>query len=138
MMNEPLSSIMSTGLTTLSPDDLLEKAKNIFLDTKIHHLPVVTDEDRLVGLITSYDLCKLSVKHTNFHEMKVSEVMTTHIATLEPNEKIGAAAEVLLEHLFHAVPIVLDGRLKGIVSSFDILKYEFAKEYPSHTLSTGK
>ena len=138
MMNEPLSSIMSTGLTTLSPDDLLDKAKNIFLSTKIHHLPVVIDNDRLVGLITSYDLCKLSVKNIDFDTMKVSDVMTTRIATLEPNEKIGAAAEVLLEHLFHAVPIVLDGRLKGIVSSFDILKYEFAKEYPKHALLTRK
>lgn len=138
MMNEPLSSIMSTSLTTLSPDDLLGKVKDIFLKSKIHHLPVVVDDDKLVGLISSYDLCKLSVKHGNFDEMKVSDVMTTHIATLEPNEKVGAAAEVLLEHLFHAVPIVLDGRLKGIVSSYDILKYEFAKEYPKHALSTGK
>ena len=138
MMNEPLSSIMTTGLTTLSPDDLLDKVKKIFLTSKIHHLPVVVDNDRLVGLITSYDLCKLSVKHPDFDTMKVSDVMTTHIATLEPDEKVGAAAEVLLEHLFHAVPIVLNGRLKGIVSSYDILKYQFAKEYPKHALLMGK
>ena len=56
--------------------------------------------------------------------------MTKRLATLEPDEKIGAAAEVLLEHLFHAVPITLDGDLVGIVTTFDILKYEFSKEYP--------
>jgi len=129
---------MSTNLTTLSPDDVLDKAKNIFLSTRIHHLPVVIDKDKLVGLITSYDLTRLSIKHIDFETTKIREVMTTHIATLEPDEKIGAAAEVLLEHLFHAVPIVLDGRLKGIVSSFDILKYEFAKEYPKHEMLMGK
>jgi acetoin utilization protein AcuB len=130
MMNEPLSSIMTTNLLTMNPDDPLSKAKEILFSKRIHLLPVVAEEDRLVGVITTYDLCKFCDTHCKLDEIKVSDVMTTHIATLEPNEKIGAAAEVLLEHLFHAVPIVLNGKLLGIVSSFDILKYEFNKEYP--------
>ncbi len=135
MMNEPLSSIMTTDLITLSPDDPLSKAKQILFSKSIHLLPVVAENDRLVGVITTYDLCKFCETHGDFDEIKVGDVMTTHVATLEPNEKVGAAAEVLLEHLFHSVPIVIDGQLKGIVSSFDILKYEFNKEYPGHAKS---
>jgi acetoin utilization protein AcuB len=130
MMNEPLSSIMTTDLITMSPDDPLSKAKQILFSKRIHLLPVVEGKDRLVGVITTYDLCKFCETHSEFNEIKVGDVMTTHIATLEPEEKVGAAAEVLLEHLFHAVPIVLNDQLVGIVSSFDVLKYEFEKEYP--------
>ena len=58
--------------------------------------------------------------------------MTTKLATLEPSDKVGSAAEIFLEHLFHAVPIVKDGELVGIITSFDVMKYEFRKAYPDH------
>ena len=57
--------------------------------------------------------------------------MSTRIATLEPSSKIGTAAEVFLENLFHALPIVDDGKLVGIITSFDVLKYSFQKAYPN-------
>ena len=130
MMNEPLSTIMTTDLIKMAPDDPLSKARKILFGNQIHLLPVVEGDDILVGVITTHDLCKYCEKYDEFDNIKVKDVMTTHLATLEPDEKIGAAAEVLLEHLFHAVPIVVNGQLKGIVSSFDVLKYEFNKEYP--------
>ena len=59
--------------------------------------------------------------------------MTRKLATLEPDQHIGAAAEVLMEHLFHAVPIVNEaGDLVGIVTSYDILRYSYQKEYPEN------
>jgi CBS domain-containing protein len=56
------------------------------------------------------------------------------VATLEPQDKIGSAAELFLENLFHAVPIVKDDELQGIVTSFDIIKYTFHKEYPTQEI----
>ena len=59
--------------------------------------------------------------------------MTTKVATLGPTELIGAAAQVFLEHLFHGLPIVdEDHNLVGIVTTHDILKYQFYKAYPEH------
>ena len=60
--------------------------------------------------------------------------MTKHVATLEPEDKVGSAAELFLENLFHAVPIVKNNELKGIVTSFDIIKYTFNKEYPTQAI----
>jgi CBS domain-containing protein len=131
MMNEPLSSIMSTKLLTVGPDDSLASVRQIMMKNKIHHVPVV-DGSKLVGLVTTYDLFKLSYHPDEMGDIKVSQVMTKRLATLEPNEKIGTAAELFLEHLFHAVPIVQNGELVGIVTSFDVMKYEFKKEYPNH------
>ena len=56
--------------------------------------------------------------------------MTKKLAKVESTDKIGTAAEVFMEHLFHALPVVDDGKLVGIVTSFDLLKYEYNKEYP--------
>jgi CBS domain-containing protein len=135
MMNEPLSSIMTRNVITARQDDKLAVARSIFLKNKVHHLPIV-DGERLVGILSTYDLFRLNGEHKgkSYDEIEISEVMTTHIATLEPDDKIGSAAELFLENLFHAVPIVKDGYLEGIVTSFDVIKYEFHKEYPTQAI----
>lgn len=56
--------------------------------------------------------------------------MTKILATIEPIDKVGTAAEVFMEHLFHALPVVDNGKLVGIVTSFDVLRYEYNREYP--------
>ncbi|HLF64982.1 MAG TPA: CBS domain-containing protein [Saprospiraceae bacterium] len=134
MMNEPLSSIMTTKLLTAGPNDSLNVVRQILLKHRIHHVPVVEDK-KLVGLVTTYDLFKLSFHPDETDNIKVREIMTRKLATLEPHDKIGSAAEIFLEHLFHAVPIVKNGELVGIVTSFDVMKYEFKKAYPRHFAS---
>lgn len=133
MMNEPISSIMTTDLITLSPDDTLDRVRAIFLSKRIHHLPVVEGK-KLLGLLTTYDLFKLERPDTKLDNIRVRDAMTTKLAILEPQQKIGVAAEVFLENLFHAVPIVEEGNLVGIVTTFDVLKYSFKKEYPNQDL----
>ena len=135
MMNEPLSTIMTRNVITAAQDDSLAVARNIFLRNKVHHLPIVNGS-RLVGILTTYDLFKINgaTKDKNYDDIAIKDVMTTHIATLEPEDKIGSAAELFLENLFHAVPIVKDGDLQGIVTSFDVIKYEFHKEYPTQLI----
>ena len=131
MMNEPLSSIMTREVITADQEDSVAMARHIFLKNKVHHLPIV-DGSTLVGILTTYDLFKLNgAAGKNYDEVRIGDVMTTHLATLEPEDKIGSAAELFLENRFHAVPIVKDGDLKGIVTSFDVIKYEFKKEYPT-------
>ena len=138
MMNEPVSSIMSTDLVTLMPNDSLHTAEGIFRKWRIHHLPVV-DGTKLVGLITTFDLFKLGVAKEKYADIKVKDIMTTKLAKLNPNSKVGTAAEIFLENLFHAVPIVdEEANLLGIVTTFDVLKYEFRKAYPNHVFRRDK
>jgi acetoin utilization protein AcuB len=132
MMNEPISRIMTREVLTVKPGDDLNVVKDILFSKRIHHLPVVEGK-KMVGIITSYDLVKLGKAHEDYSNIKVETVMTRGVATLGPNEKIGAAAEVFLENLFHGLPIVNErGELVGIVTTHDILKYEFLREYPNH------
>ncbi|MBK7243901.1 MAG: CBS domain-containing protein [Saprospiraceae bacterium] len=129
MMNERVASIMTRELITVNQDDSLQKVKDILINNRIHHVPVV-DGKKLVGLVTTYDLFKLNVEHKDYPNTRVGNVMTKRIATIESNFHIGTAAEVFMEHLFHAIPVVDNEELVGIVTSFDILKYEYQKEYP--------
>ncbi|TXB62749.1 CBS domain-containing protein [Phaeodactylibacter luteus] len=134
MMNEPISSIMTRKVVTVRPTDTLEAVKEILFFKHIHHIPVV-EGHRLMGIITSYDLVRLGKCQDEYRSIKVGDVMTTKVATLSPDDKIGAAAEVFLENLFHGLPIVNEAKdLVGIITTHDILKYEFYKEYPNHKI----
>jgi CBS domain-containing protein len=126
---------MTRELITVSPEDHLEKVKDIFSEKQIHHMPVV-ENDELVGLVTTSDLLWLNEDFDSYKYIKVARIMTKKLAVLEPADKIGTAAQVFLRNWFHALPIVKPGTktLVGIVTSFDILYYSFQKEYPGEKI----
>jgi len=132
MMNEPLRTIMQTDNVTITPDTTLAEVREILLKKRIHHLPVLEGK-KLVGLITTWDMFKLGKSAEEYATMKAYELMTTHLAALQPNDHIGAAAEVLEEHLFQAIPIVTENHeFVGMVTTYDLLNYEYNKEYPEN------
>ncbi|MFZ2898911.1 MAG: CBS domain-containing protein [Saprospiraceae bacterium] len=133
MMNEPISAIMTTKVVTVNPEDKLTVVKDILFNKRFHHIPVVKgSKNKLVGIISSHDIFKLDAKFEDYDKLTVQDVMTKKIATLRPEEKIGAAAQVFLRHLFHGLPIVNDElELLGIITTHDILKYNYDKEYPN-------
>lgn len=132
MMNEFVPVIMTKEVFTLSPEHTLAEARSVMLQKNVHHLPIL-ENGKLVGMVTSWDFFKLGKSAEEYAAMKLKEIMTTKIATLDPGQHIGAVAEVLMVHLFHAVPIVNDDReLLGIVTSTDIIRYEYGKEYPEN------
>ncbi len=132
MMNELVRAVMTSDVITLTPENTLGDARKIMLAKHIHHLPVL-DGKKLVGLVSSWDIFKLGQSVAEYENTPVTQLMVTHIAALEPDQHLGAVAEVLKEHLFHAVPIVNDDKeLVGIVTSTDLIRYQFKKEYPEN------
>jgi CBS domain-containing protein len=130
MMNENIASIMTREVVTVRPDDSMKEVHKLIFERRFHHLPVTSD-GKLVGIITTWDLLKSNLKEEECDNYKVQDWMTRKVATLGPHELVGAAAMIFLKHLFHALPIVdEEGHLLGIVSTHDILRYEYNREYP--------
>jgi CBS domain-containing protein len=130
MMNDRLSTIMTKNVITVKPTDTLATVKDILFSRGFHHVPVVEDK-KLCGIITSYDMVRLDLPFSEYENIIVKDIMNKKVVTLTENELIGAAAQIFLKHLFHGLPIVNnDDELTGIVTTHDILKYEFLREYP--------
>ena len=122
---------MTREVIALRPEQSVAEADALVRNRRFHHLPVVDAEGKLVGIITSFDLIKMGVCKEDFVGYRIADVMTTHVAYLAPEDPIGAAAEVFMEHLFHGLPICDDDmRLVGIVTTHDILKYSYFHAYP--------
>ena len=128
----PVSSMMTTDVKTVEPEDTMKKVEQVFRENRIHHVPVVS-EGKLVGIVSKSDYLFFKrgfndqttdnrIDEFRLKTRKVKDIMTKGIAKLEPADRIGVALEVFKENLFHAIPIVDDGNLVGMITTFDIIK----------------
>ena len=130
---EPVSKIMSTHLYTLNHTNSLEDAEDMFKRYHVRHLPVVSGAN-LIGMLSLTDLQRISFVD-NFSEgegsvdtavyqmLSIEQVMVKNVTQVSPDTTIKEVAEVLAEREFHALPVVEDGELVGIVTSTDLINY---------------
>lgn len=128
----PVSSMMTTEVKTVEPEDTMKKVEQVFRENRIHHIPVV-EKGKLLGIVSKSDYLFFKrgfndqttdnrIDEFRLKTRKVKDIMTKGIAKLEMADRIGVALEIFKENLFHAIPIVDDGKLVGIITTFDIIK----------------
>lgn len=128
-MNLEVRSIMDRNPETTSPDQNVGELSLMMLHKGIQQLPVVSD-GKLVGLITVHDLWKRYENRTSIANLRVADVMNTHIVKLSPKDKVGTAAELFADKRFKTLPVVnLEGTLKGVITAFDLIKVVYNSEY---------
>lgn len=138
LSNIELSNIMSTDLITVHPEECMDKVKQLFETNDIHHILVIDEDQKLEGIIGVENLKILShhltlyntKRQESFNEtflktVRAEEVMTKQVATLRPTDRVGVAAGIFRENRFHALPIVADTKVVGIVTTFDLLNYAY-------------
>lgn len=122
-----INSIMTTDLITVGPDDNLETARTLMHDNKIHHLPVVEGE-KLVGLLTLTNVLAatdsfLRDENSRLHarDIPVKNVMIADVATVDRKASLRRAAMFLERHRIGCLPVVSNGKLKGIITDTDFV-----------------
>ena len=137
--NTPVSKLMTRNLILVSPSDTLDKVDQIFSEHTIHHIPVRTPEGKLVGMISKSDFLRVNHMLALFNQekygglnqmiyshMKAEEIMTTHPVILSPDSSLADAVSVFKENQIHALPIVEQGALVGILTAHDLLRLCFS------------
>ena len=132
----PVSEIMTRRLITANVDDRVVKVKTLFEENKIHHIPVVDAADQLLGIISKEDFLKLSY-HVSldtggkafserwYDNTKAGEIMTKYPVSLDPEDTVGLAADIFMANKFHALPVVDNDQLVGIITTHDVLLFAF-------------
>lgn len=130
---EKVSHIMTKNLKTVDVlKNDLHDAKSMMETHGIRHLPVLNNGD-LIGIISLTDIMRISygasygqeglVEKAIFDAMNIAQVMAYHPTTINSLTTIKEAAEILSTKEFHALPVVDNGQLIGIVTSTDLIKY---------------
>ena len=134
MLNDQVRTIMTMNPIVVHPDDIVRDVSDMMVNQKIQQIPVVED-GKLVGIITSYDLWRNLRESQNSEDKSVREVMNTNVAKIAPKDRLKTAAELFIDRRFKTLPVVnLRNELKGVVTSFDVIKTVMKKVYPNPIL----
>jgi CBS domain-containing protein len=127
--------IMSTPVTTVRPRTGVKEAAALLATNGFTALPVVDDNERIIGIVTEADLvrdriprdaralCHPGATTTAVPvTTTVGEVMTSPVVGMGPGTDVALLATALLEARHRSMPIVDGGRLVGIVTRRDIVR----------------
>lgn len=108
---------MITHPITLNKDNSVRDAENILAKYKISGLPVVTNDNTLIGIVTNRDM-----KYRNLDDTPISEIMTyKNLITAPVGTSLENAKKILLDNRIEKLPIVDENyKLKGLITIKDI------------------
>jgi CBS domain-containing membrane protein len=133
LVNRPVKDIMTSQVISISSDASLEEAESVFRSHKLRHLPV-TDQGKLVGIMSLTDLQRMSfagsigpdesnADSAIFEMMNVGNIMQTKPVSIESKASVRDVAEILSQREFHALPVIEEDQLVGIVTTTDLIRF---------------
>ena len=85
---------------------------------------VVMDGENLVGIVSERDYTrKVMLRGKRSRETFVHEIMSTELKTVEPKESVDDCLRFMTEKRVRHLPVILDGKLRGVVSIGDLVKH---------------
>jgi len=108
-----VGDIMTREVVTIGMGSSVEDAARIMMEREITHLPVISLDERLAGIVTAWDVSKAVAMKYN----RLEEIMTREVITIRTGESIESAAKRMNEHNISALPVIDEQqRVRGIVT----------------------
>ncbi len=114
-----VGDLMSTGVISMRETDPLSRAIREMTMASVRHLPIVADDGRLTGLVSSHDLVAAVEREG---DPPLRELMTREIVSVRPTTPALDAIGLMIDQKFNALPVVdAKGDLVGILTATDVL-----------------
>lgn len=142
-----IADIMTREVVTVTKNTSIRELAEIFQTKHFSSIPVVEENGKLTGIVTSSDLIEqgrslhiptvisifdwvipiegekaLEKELRRMTAQTVGEIFTEKVLTVTPSDPVSAAADIMGEHKLHALPVVEDGKVVGIVARIDIIR----------------
>jgi CBS domain-containing membrane protein len=135
--NLRVRDLMTSDVFVARPEDSLHKLRDLMSEKRIRHVPVVDEDGSLVGLVSDRDVLRrafgpdidlpLSVQDEVLLAVKVRDIMTWDVQTIEVDEEAAIAAQVMLDNKYGCLPVVEEGVLVGILTEADFVRFVAAR-----------
>ncbi|MCC7000470.1 MAG: CBS domain-containing protein [Deltaproteobacteria bacterium] len=128
-----VEDVMTRRPTAVLESAPLRAAAATMRELDVRHLPVLTADHELAGMLSDRDLGglppegidpeELTPAQRHALEVKVAAVMSTDVKSVTADQPLLEAIELLIEHRIGAIPVLsLEGRVVGILSYVDVLR----------------
>ena len=84
-------------------------------------VPVIETGNRLVGIVSEFDVLKALVAEKDLRALKAEDIMTPQPVTVEETATAEMVIKQMIEHQIIRIPVVRDGRLIGMISRMDLM-----------------
>ena len=113
-----------TDVATISADSTVKDAIRLLGERRIGALPVVNNGGEVAGIMSERDVIYCLRDHgAEVLDWPISRVMTSPAITAEPGTGVLSALGMMTQRRVRHLPVVENGRLTGIVSIGDLVKY---------------
>jgi CBS domain-containing protein len=138
------ADVMVSAVISVRPNARVEEVASILLTNRISAVPVIDEEEKLIGIVSEVDLMRraeagtdrsrswwleyltgkqvLAAEYVKSHSHKVTDVMTRSVITATPETPLAEIASLLERNRIKRVPIVQNGKVVGIVSRANLLQ----------------
>ena len=133
-MSKPqrVRDLMTSEVTTLRRNDQLSIADDVMRLGRIRHLPVLDEDEQVVGIVSQRDLFRGALARALGYgahaqqkllgQLLVKEVMTNDPITISPDAPLAEAARLMLDQKIGALVVIESGRLAGILTESDFVR----------------
>lgn len=129
---EPVKEIMTTEVFSVQENQKLSTVLELFRKHKIRHLPVLNGK-KISGIISRTDINRLTfgalfenqegADEAVLEILSIPQVMTSKPRVVQQDDTIKSVAEIFASEEFHALPVVENEELRGIVTTTDVIRY---------------
>lgn len=141
-----IAEIMTSKVVTAGAQATISEVAQLMTENGISGVPVVDADSKVLGIVTERDLLpkmkgipfsrvklpalfgewlgdlKFEQIIAEAKDLKASEVMTNNLITVNADDEISLAAELIAQHSIKRLPVLRDGVLEGIVTRADIIR----------------
>ena len=127
----PISKIMTKRVIRVHKNQSLQQVAKLIRDRPIRHVLVMSGKE-IVGMLSKTDLEKISFVNTidgnklttlMYDVLTIEQVMTKDVLTIQHKDTVYDAALLLSENEFHALPVMDEDELVGMVTTTDLIKF---------------
>jgi acetoin utilization protein AcuB len=122
-----VEEIMNRNVITLGPTDTIATAHQLLFENRIRHIPIVDEEDFVIGIISDRDVrdASPSILTDNQDEdvfsKEIHTIMSSPVLTVHPLDFVEEVARIFYDREIACLPVVSNDRLVGMITEKDLL-----------------
>jgi CBS domain-containing protein len=128
-----VKDIMTKKVFTVEADKTVVETAEL-MNAKSVGCLVIVDKEAPVGMVTERDIVRRVVAQKRSPDLKVSEIMTTKLVTVDPDMSLKEAARIMSKNKIRRLPVTKDKRLVGIVVASDFVRNMGKKTFSEEVL----
>lgn len=117
-MSLKVRDLMAQGVVTARPDHTVDYVRRQMRTLEINAVPVADPDGKPLGILRSGDFLVPGIEGAG----RVDQVMTREVSTVEGSATLRDAARLMIEKRAHHLIVTQDGKIVGMLSSFDFLE----------------